>query len=346
MELEVRAIQESDILMVSRFLITGFGTAADAEFAAPDVLRWKCFDPQGQADYPRGFVAMENGRIVAYVGQCPTQFVGASLAKPVSAGHGIDWLAAKENIGAGLEVGPKGNERVDVGFSIGGTAIAIKIKKRIKAWKFGVPVPTYCRVLRPAYYLRSPRPDALWKCLAKIVRESGRWLLHPRQKPNVSIVLKQVESFGAEVTQIVDACQMPEIHTLRTPELLNHFLRYPRQNITGWHIMQENQIRGFTLLSLVRNGNIRTGKIADCFLDSLDVDLWHAALHALTNQLREQSADMVVCYGTTSWMVEALTQNGFYQQRLSPFAIRDPKKLLPENASYYLTHLEADHAYL
>ena len=346
MAIEVRPIEKSDIPTVSDFLTRGFNDSPNAEFAAPDVLQWKCFDAQGNDGVPRGFVAIENGRIVAYVGRQPAQFVGGDLVTPVITEHGIDWLADKQSFAAGLLAGQRSDESIDIGFSIGGTDIAIKIKKRIKAWKFGMPVPTYCRVLRPLHYLRSPRQVVAWRCLAKIAREYWRWLRHPRQKPNVSIVLKQVESFGAEVTQIVDACQMPEIHTLRTPELLNHFLRYPRKNITGWHIMQENQIRGFTLLSLVRNGNIRTGKIADCFLDSLDVDLWHAALHALTNQLREQSADMVVCYGTTSWMVEALTQNGFYQQRLSPFAIRDPKKLLPENASYYLTHWEADHAYL
>lgn len=344
MTIKVRQIEESDIPAASRFLLAGFSAPLNDAFAAPDVLRWKCFDPRGGLEIPCGFVATENGQIVAYEGLCATRFVGSRLAYTVSAGHGIDWLAAKQAFAAGLMVAQRSDESVDVQFSIGGSAIAIKIKKKL-GW-INRSVPEYYRVLRPSLYLRKPESKASWKQLAKIARGYSRWLLHPRRELTEHIELRRVDSFGDEVTQIVNACNMQEIHSLRTPELLNHFLRYPRKNITGWHLIKDGQVRGFALLSVVQHGNVRTGRIADCFLDCLDLHLWQAAIYALTDQLARQSADMAACYGTTPWMAKILKCNGFYCQRLSPFMIQDRKKLLPEAASFYLTHLEADHAYL
>jgi hypothetical protein len=345
MSIEIRAIQQDDLSKLSQFLITGFNATPDAEFAKLDVLAWKYLDFPGDVDYSRCFVAVDNDQIMACIGLSKTRLVVNRSPRVITASHGFDWLSANRDIATGLMVGQRADQCADIQLGIGGTVKAVKIRERT-GFTIAPSVPEYCRILRPLHYLRSPRQVVAWRCLAKIAREYWRWLRHPRQKPNVSIVLQRVESFGAEVTQIVNACQMPEIHTLRTPELLNHFLRYPRKKFTGWHFLQDGRIRGFALLSITQQGNARVGKIADCFLDCSDVDLWHAAIHALAHQLREQSADMVVCYGTTSWMANALTRNGFYCQRLSPFAVRDPKKLLPEAATFYLTHLEGDHAYL
>jgi len=345
MSVKICSIQPDDLSKLSQFLITGFNAKPGAEFAKLDVLAWKYLDPVGEADYSRCFVAVDAGQIVACIGLSKTRLVVNPPPRLIAASHGFDWLSANRDIATGLMVSQRADQCADIQLGIGGTAKAVKIRER-SGFTIAPSVPEYCRIIRPRYFFQSPGPVATWKGLAKIAREYGRWLQHPRQKPGAPIELRRVESFGDEVTQIVNACQMPEVHTLRTPELLNHFLRYPRKNITGWHILQNGRVRGFALLSVVHDENFRTGKIADCFLDCLDVELWHAALHALTNQLREQTADLVVCYGTTPWMADALTRNGFYCQRLLPFAVRDPKKLLPENASFYLTHLEADHAYL
>jgi hypothetical protein len=345
MSVEIRSIQSDDLLKLSQFLIAGFNATPVAEFAKLDVLAWKYLDLLGEVDYSRCFVAVDNGQIIACIGLSKTRLVVTDSLRLITASHGFDWLSANRDIATGLMVGQRADQCADIQLAIGGTAKAVKIRERT-GFTIAPSVPEYCRIIYPVHYLRSPRPMAIWKCLAKIVREYGRWLRYPRQKPSVPIVLQRIESFGAEVTQIVSDCQMPEIHTLRTPELLNHFLRYPHKNITGWHMMQEGRLRGVALLSIVKNGPVCIGKIADCFLDSLDQDLWHAAISALVAELRRQSADMVVCYGTTPWMAEALTRNGFYCQRLLPFGIRDSKKLLPESAAFYLTHMEADHAYL
>jgi hypothetical protein len=133
---------------------------------------------------------------------------------------------------------------------------------------------------------------------------------------------------------------------VRTTEWLNYLLRYPGRNITGWQVLRDGAVRGVALLSLVSGGGWRTGRVVDCLLDSMDRELWPAALYALTGQLADQGADLAVCYGSTPWMKESLRRTGYVARRSTPLTVRDPRGLLPAGASFYLTHLEADHAYL
>ena len=345
MDIEIQSLPEEKMSELRDFLITGFQQPPDADFAAESVLKWKYFDPLDSAATPRAFIATVNGRIVACVGICPTQLVMENPKQLVSAYHGIDWLATKSEVSAGLMVCQRSEEYSDIQFVIGGTPQAIAMKKKL-GWKFPIQVPTFCRILRPIYRLQRPRADALWKATLKIIRDHGRRIFYFRRHPETHLELRQVNSFGDEISRITTACQMLDIHTLRTPELLNHYLRYPKKNISGWLLLENNQVRGFAMLSIVQQQSLRLGRIVDCFMDGLDSKLWHAALFALTDQLNANQADLVFCYGSTPWMAAALKNNGFYQQKLSPLSLRDPKHLIPSNASFYLTHLEADHAYL
>ena len=42
---EIRPLTADDIPELSRFLTTGFHTSPEADYAAPDVLRWKYLEP-------------------------------------------------------------------------------------------------------------------------------------------------------------------------------------------------------------------------------------------------------------------------------------------------------------
>ncbi len=346
MTIIVRPIEINEIQDVCDLLSTKFGTISGGKSVEAEVLHWKCFDSLGAVEIPRGFVATKGKNIIAYVGLCPLQFIGGGLTREVSAGHGIDWYASKEIVSAGLMVGGKSDECVEVSFSIGGTDLAIKIKKKLKLWKFLPPVANFYRDLCPAHHLRPPLRAPIWKCFAKVIRDYGRNVFLRRMNPSISMNLHQVESFGEEVPRIMNSCRMPEIHIKRTPGLLNHFLRYPKKNITGWHILFNGVVCGFALLSIIQDGNLRIGKIVDCCLDSLDPSRWQAALFILTEQLHRLSADTAVCYGSTPLIAQALEENGFICDKFYPFAIRDPQNILPEDASFYLTPLVADHAYL
>lgn len=343
--IQIRVLEPSDITSLNQFLITGFGAAVDAEFASPDVLRWKYCDHENVANCPKGFVASDGGRIAGFAGVDPVWFVFEDLHKQVTAGHCIDWLASKANVAVGLLVLDRADACTDVQFVIGGTPVAVAIRRKL-GWQFPVEVGMYGRVLRPMHRLRKGRLDPLWKAALKVGRDYARRFHNPRRVPSVQLHLRQVTVFGKEIEQVTQTCRLREIHTIRSAERLNHYLRYPKSKVTGWLLEEGGRTRGFALLNVSLRDGVFVGRIVDCFMDNPDPHLWHSALHALTGQLNAQRADISLCYGSTEWMNRALLLNGYYLERFSPLAVRDTKHLLPRDASFYLTLLEADHGYL
>ena len=51
-------------------------------------------------------------------------------------------------------------------------------------------------------------------------------------------------------------------------------------------------------------GAVRIGRIADCVLDDPSPDAWHAAVAALTAELRRRGADLAESFGAAPWMAE------------------------------------------
>ena len=57
---EICPLVLDDLSDVGRFLIAGFHAAPDADFAAPEVLRWKYLEPRGEDDEaPRSYLRAE-----------------------------------------------------------------------------------------------------------------------------------------------------------------------------------------------------------------------------------------------------------------------------------------------
>jgi hypothetical protein len=97
MTLEIYPLVLDDLSDLSRFLTDGFHAVPDADFAAPEVLRWKYLEPRGEDDDPpRSYLARdERGRIIGHVGICRTAFKGdAIFGGRVPTLHMIDWLVS------------------------------------------------------------------------------------------------------------------------------------------------------------------------------------------------------------------------------------------------------------
>ena len=75
------------------------------------------------------------------------------------------------------------------------------------------------------------------------------------------------------------------------------------------------------------------------------LDLWHAAVLALTRELARQGADLAQAYASTPWAADALRRSGFTSRFAVKFHIRDRMGLIPQNAMFHLTPLEGDYAY-
>lgn len=342
MPLIIEPIQQEDITELRTYLLKGFHESADSEVFSSDVLLWKYFDPRGEDGFPRGFVARKGGNIVGFIGLCPSVFMLSGSLESIPTVTAIDWLATERGAHVGSTLMEKVFMNTRFQYMIGGTTASKKAFNRL-GFKPCLDMPIFGRTLRPLHHFRQPRQSPVGKALLKMIRDYGRKQL--RRKPSTVIELRRVHAFGDEVRSITDACRMDAVTVERSPELMNHFLRYPRQTISGWHLMRNGTLVGFALLSVVQRGPRRVGKIVDCFLNCIVPEVWHSAMDALTQELGSQAADSAVSYGTTPWMEIALKLSGYVQQGYTPLVLRDPENLIPTSSRFYLTMMEADHAY-
>jgi hypothetical protein len=370
---DIQPLTSKDIPELSRFLTTGFNAPPDADYAAPDVLRWKYLnhvvagetlvpevgdskpsDPPADChtstSAPRSFIARdETGRIIGHVGLCRTAFEGQAISAyggQVPTIHIVDWLGSPDHRSVGMSLMRTAHQGVETQFGLGVSQAALAVGERAGYELHGL-VPVYMRVLRASYWLRAAGLSPMARVL-RLVRNISVQLMYPLATPQVLITLKRVLSFGPEINPVVAHAKAYTILTTRDPERLNMILRFPRQAMTGWHLLDETgRLCGFAVLNVIPKDHerTRTGKILDCLLDNVDVPAWQAAILALTRELARQGADMVQAYASTPWSDEALKQSGYRSRFFVKFHIRDRQALIPRDATFHLTPLEGDYAY-
>ena len=355
---DIRPLTLDDLPELSRFLTAGFHTPLEAGFAATDVLRWKYLEPSEMTAYgsnpsgaaPQSYVARDDaGRIIGHIGICRTTFEGRT---PTVAGgqvatiHIIDWLGSPEHRAVGMSLMRKAHEGVPTQFGLGVSKAALVVGERA-GYELRSLVPVYVRVLRTRYWFKTAGLSLFHRAVW-IAQGIIRRLIVHRREPRATITLRQVSCFGDEISPIVEKAKAEVVLTRRDPARLNQLLRFPRQAMSGWHLLDATgRLRGFALLNLIPKdqGRTLTGKIVDCLLDDVDADLWHAAMRALTSELVRQGADIAQAYASTPWTVEALQRSGYNSRYSAKFHIRDRQGLISHDATFHLTPLEGDYAY-
>jgi hypothetical protein len=349
MTLEIHPLVLDDLSDLSRFLTAGFHTAPDADFAATEVLRWKYLELRGEDDEaPRSYLARdERGRIIGHVGICRTAFKGDAISGGrIASLHIIDWLGSAEHRSVGASLMRKAHESAPTQFGLGGSEAGRTVGKR-GGYELRELVPVYQRVLSPSHWLRVPALGFAERG-SRLGQDLVRNWLWPARSSRSQVKLHKVGSFGVEIEAIMEEARTHVILTGRTPARLNHMLRFPRQAMSGWHLVTPpERLCGFAFLNLVPQygGRVRLGKIVDCLLASTDIGLWHAAILALTHELELQGADIAQAFASTPWMAEALRRSGFALRFALELSLRDRQRLLPLGIPFHLMPIEADYAY-
>ncbi len=361
---DIRPLTLDDLPELSRFLTEGFHAPSDADFVALAVLRWKYLEPLGPtaledgnqgvantADGPQSYIARggESGRIIGHVGLCRTAFEGQGVAGSigqVATMHFIDWLGSPNHRTVGLTLGRMVQLGVATQFFLGVSQAALEVGERA-GYKLRSLVPVYLRVLRAGYWLRAGGLGPVER-LPRLARDIASHWTRRAAAPRATIVLQRVSAFDAEIAPIVAKAKNHAILTRRDPARLNKMLHFPRQAMSGWHLLDDTgRLRGLAILNVVPKdlGRTRTGKIVDSLLDDNDPALWHAATLAMTRELVQQGADLAEAYASTPWAVEALSHSGYTSRFAVKFHIRDPLKRIPQDVTFHLTPLEGDYAY-
>jgi hypothetical protein len=340
----ITPLQAGEEAELSRFLTRGFQLPADVECMSAEVLRWKYLGPSARQG-PASLIARAGGQIVGHVGLCPRTFVGqADGSREVSTTHPIDWLASPEHPSVGLLLLLRGFGSTQTQYSIGGTGVAQKVLQAI-GFERRCRIEVYRKIMRPIHHSAATRQGLLRKVLGA-ARDLVQTWPYGEPAPGRRLELRRVTAFGPETADVLSRCRGPLLFSSRTPDLLNDYLRYPSGSISGWSLHEAGRPVGLALLSVLREGKVRRGRLAECFLEDTDEALWQAALAVLTAELRQQSADDVTCFASTPWMARALQQNGYRPTHTTEFLLRDRNKLLPRDLPCHLTQLEGDHAYL
>ncbi|MHB1559132.1 MAG: GNAT family N-acetyltransferase [Isosphaeraceae bacterium] len=362
MSRDIRPLEPGDLAELSRFLTAGFHADVDADFAAPEVLRWKYLgggtgeaheaEPTGESREPLSYVALdESGRIIGHLGLCRTAFEGRALEAAggrVETIHIIDWLGSPGARAVGMSLMRRAHQGMPTQFGLGVSPSALVVGERA-GYDLRSLVPVYTRVLRPGYWLRAGGLNLPRRLLGLVRDTIGR--LRPRGIGRGSVPrlqMEPVEWFGDEIAPIVRAASEHAVFTSRDPARLNDFLAFPRQNMTGWHIRDDSgALRGFALLNVIPRdrGWTRIGKVVDCLLDETEVSRWQAAFGAIARELDRQGADVVQAYASTPWAAESLRRCGFVSRYSVKFHIRDRRGLIPHGPAFYLTPLEGDYGY-
>ncbi|QEH38066.1 hypothetical protein OJF2_66640 [Aquisphaera giovannonii] len=349
---DLRPAGPDDLEELGRFLAAGFRAGPAADFAAPDVLRWKFLDPAGDdgSGLPRSFLARDGaGRIIGHVGVFRTSFEGRSVADGTAGTlHMVDWLGSPGHPGVGASLMRMAHQQAPTQFTLGASEAARAVVQRA-GYEPRPAVPVYTRVLRPSHRLRVPGQGAAGR-LVRLGRDLVGNLRASRRLPSASLELREVGAFGPEVEDVAAGAGAHAILTRRTPARLNHLLAYPRGGITGWHLVEPSgRLRGFAVLSVVpqHGGRVRLGKIADLVLDGPDPSAWHAAADRLRRELGTQGADVAQGFAAPAWAAEGFSRAGFRRTFHLDLNVRDRRRLLPPAAEavMHLTPLEADYAF-
>ncbi len=228
---DIRPLQSDDLDALSRFLTSGFNAAADADFAAPDVLRWKYLESMGdsQEPEPRSYLARdEAGAIVGHLGFCPTAFTTAADGGLAPALHMIDWLGSPTRRGVGVSLMRKVNEIAPVQFGLGGSDAGRAVIKR-GGYEAMPPSFLFERILDPLRWLRAGGASS--RGAVRTARDLARRIINPVRPATVRLDLEPVSNFGPEVDEIVRGGSRSAVIAARTPNRLNSFA--PSQ-ISGW----------------------------------------------------------------------------------------------------------------
>jgi hypothetical protein len=336
---QIAPLRRPDIPELSRFLNGRLGSATSN---SEEVLLWKYFDgPNGPSeDSVCSLVAHSASKIIGHIGICPRQLiVSGDGATPLSSMHAFDWWSSPSYPGLGAFLMRKAFATSETQFAVGGYAPAQALFPSLGFQKKG-EAAIFRKLLSPFLLLRSTPYGVFGKCKAAAKYLPSVWRAARPTAPQ-TVEARQVATFNEGIDCLVRRSSLRIVTCKRDHLLLNYLLRYPLPGVSGWTIHNSQRMIGFAVLWITPDGEIRRGKIVDCWLDTEDPSCWQAAVAALIDRLRALSADDVTCYAATPGLHAALLRNAFTKSDESHIYIRDKHQLLPRDLPFGLTRFDA-----
>jgi len=327
-------------------------TAADAPairelFAAaalhPNIdvqaLNWKYWQPRADWPGPRSFILTDDGVPVAHGAIVPTWC--ASPAQRVSMIHVIDWVARPGAIGAGVALMKHIGQQSQALLAVGGSADTAQILPLIGFRDMGA-VTGYVRALFPLRLLRESASQR-GRLVGRFVR-SLMWTLGASTTGSADWAVRRLEATDLEAIAAALPTPARGIAVLeRNPALLRHALECPIASMALYAMEKSGRARGYFLLASAP-GQVR---IADCWMDSDELDDWRAMVVCAVKQARRdgQAAEVVI-WANDRLLEEALSACGFRARLKFPVRLRAADAALLPPLPVRVQMLDNDAAFL
>lgn len=322
------------------FLLATFHLGPEAPFVDPDLMRWKYDEPRPDWQGPRSFVWKDHDVIVAHGCLCPVAYRLPS--GDVSGSYLIDWAAARTSAGAGVALLRSLARKCDALFAVGGSSETRSILPKLGYRHIG-DLRFYARVLRPLRQYRTDPFPRGWKAPLRLARNMI-WSRSPLPVPGPGWSAQPIRQFDATMQPLFEArSDSSFVRTVRTPELMNYFLRCPGAVWTAATILRGGVPLGWYVLARV-GGQTR---IADIWVHSDSEDDWAAAYALAVNAAaRDIQACELVASACIPPAIYGVQNAGVRFVHAEPIFMLDPKKCFAQRAQLDVTFLESDLAYL
>lgn len=334
MAVELTATGTTDIDRLLALFTKAFHLKGGEPLLNPSLLQWKYFDPRPDWPGSRSYVLHSGDRWMAHACVCPMPFQVGD--KPVRGVLLVDWLSAVP--GAGAHIYRRFYPLIDVLFGNGGSTQARRTIQELKYPVIGA-VEMYARVFKPFdLYSRGRRGAADLLRLGRNVFQVAM----PSYRPAGEWRSEHLTQFTAAHASLCGHTPHAYLQTIRSPELLNYYLRCPLARISGYAIWQGREARGYFLLGEFASET----KLVDLRLHSAHPEAWAAAVALVAEEAAKLAPPMLFASSTFPLLSEALRKNAFRHFGADPLYLHDPEgRLTSSNLPLHITPFDGDQAY-
>ena len=343
MAVTLRPAVPGDTEQIAALLGTAFQAAAGAPFTAPALLHWKYFESFGAGSLPRNHVVVQGQTIVAHCVAMPLPLCVPCAAAPerverLSAVCFMDWVASRELPGAGAILLKKLMSQAQVAVVAGGSATTRSVIPRLGFEPRG-SLRVFARVLRPWRQARTRPSAGPLRNAARLVRNTA-WSRMPLGTIAAEWHATPVQRFDDDDYA---AWQSEAIRVQPTTAFLNHWLRCPAAQLSGFEIVRGEESRGRLLLSRVRGQT----RLAGLWLRTSTLHDLQQAYRLATRAASETGeASEMVAFASTAAECRALVSCGFRERDIRPLFVHDPAKRLPRDVPIVWNPINDDAAYV
>ncbi|MBI5114889.1 GNAT family N-acetyltransferase [Candidatus Poribacteria bacterium] len=297
--IEVRKFQRSDIPTLNEMMQKIYGFSYDER-----LWIWKYEDNPLKKNY--SYVAVANGRVIAHIGGIPIErqirgekLIGCQLADLISDPEhrikGAFTLAYMANVAQCVEEGAQ-----HFGFANANSSTYVS---RSKFAAIGPMVPRFDRLVSVIPFIKRASRLPILPELVGFPIDLALGLVYSswRRTKIERNSIEQIHHFDSRFDDLWQevAPRFPRTN-VRTSEYLNwRYVRHPVYEYKTLAFSKNGKIRGYIVLRLLTEKNIKRGLIIDLISDFESPTVWNTLLAAGIEDLTKDGAELLTC-----WMFE------------------------------------------